>query len=68
MLRRNSSLVFLRQLSLAYKLHEPHDIDRKNWLSPLIFLHGLFGSKENMGSLSKSVRLGFVGRTSINGC
>ena len=41
----------VRNLSLAYQLHEPpnHDIARH----PLVILHGLFGSKQNNRSVSK---------------
>lgn len=44
----------VRHLTLAYKLHEPEGTE-KPFKSPLIMLHGLFGSKKNTFSINKSV-------------
>jgi hypothetical protein len=38
------------KLSLAYDLHEPKDASSS---APIIFMHGLFGSKKNNRSISK---------------
>ena len=47
-----------RQLTLAYSLHPaPTATARPNPIhAPVIFLHGLFGSKQNNKSMSKSVQ------------
>lgn len=41
-----------RQLKLAYDLHEPPQ-DGGPVNNPIIFIHGLFGSKKNNRSMSK---------------
>jgi len=45
-----------KQLELAYDLHEPPDLKKsgsKPQNAPIIFMHGLFGSKKNNRSMSK---------------
>ncbi|KAM0794299.1 Alpha/Beta hydrolase protein [Usnea florida] len=42
-----------RELSLAYKLHEPEEPEPGH--ASLIVLHGLFGSKQNNRSISKAL-------------
>ena len=45
-----------KQLELAYDLHEPPDTKKsgtKSQNAPIIFMHGLFGSKKNNRSMSK---------------
>jgi len=47
----------LRSLSLAFDLHEPVKAQQpeRKLGDPIIFIHGLFGSKKNNRSISKSV-------------
>ena len=40
-------------VSLAYDLHEPAKPVADKQTSPIIFMHGLFGSKKNNRSISK---------------
>jgi hypothetical protein len=40
-------------LSLAYDLHEPPKPVADKQTSPIIFMHGLFGSKKNNRTISK---------------
>ncbi|KAH7033022.1 Alpha/Beta hydrolase protein [Microdochium trichocladiopsis] len=40
-------------IDLAYDLHEPPKSDRSRQDAPIIFMHGLFGSKKNNRSVSK---------------
>ncbi|KAJ1329249.1 abhydrolase domain-containing protein 11 [Microdochium nivale] len=40
-------------VSLAFDLHEPPKSDRSRQDAPIIFMHGLFGSKKNNRSVSK---------------
>lgn len=49
-----SATTALRTLDLAYDLHEPpNGSEVKD--APIVFMHGLFGSKKNNRSISKSV-------------
>lgn len=49
----------IRRMSLVYTLHDPPALAKaepsKTRAAPLIMLHGLFGSKQNYGSISKYV-------------
>lgn len=49
----------IKPVRLAYDLHEPAKpvSDNPNRESPILFLHGLFGSKKNNRSVSKYVVL-----------
>ena len=42
-----------RHLSLAYALHKPPDQIEVTDRTPMVLLHGLFGSKQNNRSFSK---------------
>ncbi|KAK2029454.1 alpha/beta-hydrolase [Colletotrichum zoysiae] len=42
-----------KTLSLSYDLHEPSKLGSGPFTSPIIFLHGLFGSKKNNRTISK---------------
>jgi hypothetical protein len=43
----------LSTLPLAYELHEPAKPVADKQTSPIIFMHGLFGSKKNNRTISK---------------
>lgn len=43
---------------LVYDLHEPAQSKNHINMSPVLFLHGLFGSKKNNRGISKSVNFG----------
>lgn len=49
----------IKTVPLSYDLHEPAKpmSDNPNRASPILFLHGLFGSKKNNRSISKYVDL-----------
>ena len=51
-LRNFSSSAAVRKLQLAYDLHEPPK-DAVVEHGPIVFMHGLFGSKKNNRSMSK---------------
>ena len=44
-----------RTVPLAYDLHEPPEPATDRQTSPILFLHGLFGSKKNNRTMSKCV-------------
>lgn len=52
-LRRFSNSVAHARLTLAYNLHEPPKEKAQDVGNPIIFMHGLFGSKKNNRSMSK---------------
>lgn len=53
-LRNFSSTPTVHKLKLAYDLYEPpQGSEAKN--APIVFIHGLFGSKKNNRSMSKFV-------------
>jgi hypothetical protein len=45
---------------LAYDLHEPTSPKTDNQTAPILFLHGLFGSKKNNRAISKLEAIDFV--------
>jgi len=54
-IRAFSSTPINAKLKLAYDFYEAEKPDTKK--DPIVFIHGLFGSKKNNRSMSKSVHL-----------